>query len=58
MPSHILSEKDTNAHFVQMGSATADRKPDLKSMEYHRQVLQSKMEQEQYVEPRSYASFQ
>ncbi|KAK9769189.1 putative Acyl-CoA dehydrogenase [Seiridium cardinale] len=47
--------RDINTHGVQMGSASADNKGDVKSMEYHRQVLQSKMEKEKdqqtYVSP-------
>lgn len=50
---NVLAAKDVNAS---MPSATepngllgANGKPDVKSMEYHRQVLQSKMEQDEYV---------
>jgi hypothetical protein len=42
MSSNILSDRDVNA--------TVDAKPevkDVKSMEYHRQVLQSKLEENQ-----------
>lgn len=44
----VLAAKDVNAS---MASApeSAPLKPDVKSMEYHRQVLQSKMEQGEYV---------
>ncbi|KAM0813622.1 putative Spo12-like protein [Seiridium cardinale] len=55
MAGNVLSERDINTHGVQMGSASADNKGDVKSMEYHRQVLQSKMEKEKdqqtYVSP-------
>ncbi|KAH7033182.1 uncharacterized protein B0I36DRAFT_383096 [Microdochium trichocladiopsis] len=46
-PTNVLSDKDVNA-------AVEVSKPDVKSMEYHRQVLKSKMEQEtaqQYISP-------
>ncbi|EEY14073.1 hypothetical protein HYQ45_012384 [Verticillium longisporum] len=52
MSSNVLAAKDVNAPF-----AIADQtavKGDVKSMEYHRQVLQNKMEQEksqQYISP-------
>ncbi|KAM0273240.1 hypothetical protein ACHAQH_008376 [Verticillium albo-atrum] len=44
MSSNVLAAKDVNAPFADQ-TAT---KGDVKSMEYHRQVLQSKMEQEKY----------
>ncbi|CRK15755.1 hypothetical protein BN1708_011547 [Verticillium longisporum] len=47
MSSNVLAAKDVNAPF-----AIADQtavKGDVKSMEYHRQVLQNKMEQEKYA---------
>ncbi|KAK6071692.1 hypothetical protein SCUP234_09613 [Seiridium cupressi] len=50
MAGNVLAEKDINTHGVQMGSASADNKGDVKSMEYHRQVLQSKMEKEKYAD--------
>ncbi|KAK5662759.1 hypothetical protein OQA88_6166 [Cercophora sp. LCS_1] len=52
--SGVLAAKDVNAS---MASAQVDAetgKPDVKSMEYHRQVLQSKMEQGEsktYISP-------
>ncbi|KAI0123039.1 hypothetical protein BJ170DRAFT_123028 [Xylariales sp. AK1849] len=55
MPSHILSEKDINVHNVPAAqSDAANGKPDVKSMEYHRQVLQSKIEEDNkttYISP-------
>lgn len=39
MSSNVLSDRDVNA--------AVDAKPDVKSMEYHRQVLQSKLEENQ-----------
>jgi len=47
--SNVLTSKDANAGIA--GPATQDPagKPDIKSMEYHRQVLQNKMESDQYV---------
>ncbi|KAH8663986.1 hypothetical protein BX600DRAFT_463391 [Xylariales sp. PMI_506] len=51
--THILADKDVNAHT--QGAANANGKSDIKSMEYHRQVLQSKMEEEKnkktYISP-------
>ncbi len=57
---NVLTAKDVN---TSMSSAVPQQtkdgleavKPDVKSMEYHRQVLQSKMEQGEYVTP--YPSF-
>ena len=43
MSSNVLSPKDANAAMTAATDATA--KPDVKSMEYHRQVLQSKIEE-------------
>ncbi|RYP68094.1 hypothetical protein DL771_006836 [Monosporascus sp. 5C6A] len=42
-PTSVLSEKDRNVSVQTQQDATAG-KPEIKSMEYHRQVLQSKME--------------
>ncbi|KXJ93031.1 hypothetical protein Micbo1qcDRAFT_203174 [Microdochium bolleyi] len=50
-PTNVLSDKDVNAAVEVVNTAG---KPEVKSMEYHRQVLQSKMEQEaaqQYISP-------
>jgi len=49
MPPLILGEKDVNASATsnqqqQQASADGDSKGDIKSMEYHRQVLQSKLQ--------------
>lgn len=46
MSSLALSDKDVNKSM-----ATAGNKPDLKSMDYHRQILASKMEAAQYEWP-------
>lgn len=47
MPGYILSDKSVNTHNVQqMDAASANEKSEIKSMDYHRQVLQNKMEQE------------
>jgi Spo12 family protein len=43
MSSNVLSPKDANATMT--GSTDATVKPDVKTMEYHRQVLQSKIEE-------------
>ncbi|KFY81695.1 hypothetical protein V500_11167 [Pseudogymnoascus sp. VKM F-4518 (FW-2643)] len=52
MSSTVLGDKDVNA--AQTVQAT-DAKPDIKSMEYHRQVLQSRLEEDKgkpaYVSP-------
>lgn len=47
--SNVLGAKDPN---VAVGAPIADptAKPDIKSMEYHRQVLANKIEQGQYVD--------
>lgn len=44
--SNVLNAKDANAPLKD-----ASAKGDTKSMEYHRQVLQSKMAEQQYVSP-------
>ncbi|KAM3461367.1 hypothetical protein NHJ6243_005025 [Beauveria neobassiana] len=48
MSSHVLSNKDVNASMEQQQQQTAQSK-DVRSMDYHRQVFQSKMAQEPYV---------
>jgi hypothetical protein len=47
MSSNVLADRDVNAAAPQQ-PATA--KGDIKTMEYHRQVLQSKLDEEQYVD--------
>ena len=44
--SNVLAEKDVNTS-APTGQQDAAVKPDVKNMEYHRQVLQSKIEEEQ-----------
>jgi hypothetical protein len=44
MSSHVLSVRDTN---MQLKSTLSGEKDKPKSMEYHRQVLQSRMDSEQ-----------
>ncbi|KAI8633192.1 hypothetical protein F5Y19DRAFT_292852 [Xylariaceae sp. FL1651] len=44
---NVLSEKDAN-NSLQSLTGTGATKADVKSMEYHRQVLKSKMEEEKY----------
>ena len=46
MSSAVLADKDVNAAALQQ---PANQKDDVKTMEYHRQVLQSKLDEEQYV---------
>jgi hypothetical protein len=45
MSSAVLADKDVNAAAAQQ---PANQKGDVKTMEYHRQVLQSKLDEEQY----------
>ncbi|KAL8419231.1 hypothetical protein RB594_002443 [Gaeumannomyces avenae] len=52
-PQNVLAARDVNAPMATVDASTAD-KPNLKSMDYHRQVLASKMEEEktnQYISP-------
>ncbi|KAL2262827.1 hypothetical protein VTK26DRAFT_9348 [Humicola hyalothermophila] len=56
MSSNILSDRDVNTSMpAQAGAETnTNTKPDVMSMEYHRQVFQSKMEQGEnktYISP-------
>jgi hypothetical protein len=44
MSSNVLADRDVNASAPQQ---VANAKPDVKSMEYHRQVLQSKLDEGQ-----------
>ncbi|KAI1340983.1 hypothetical protein F5Y15DRAFT_414709 [Xylariaceae sp. FL0016] len=47
--TNILSDKDVNTSGANMANANnMDSKLDIKSMEYHRQVLASKIEEEKY----------
>ena len=48
MSSAVLTDRDVNAAAAQHPSGE-NAKSDVKSMEYHRQVLQSKLEESQYV---------
>ena len=48
MSSHVLSVRDNNA---QIKPTPSPEKEKPKSLEYHRQVLQSRMDSEQYVKP-------
>jgi len=47
MSSNVLADKDINAPAT--NGAPAEGAKDVKSMEYHRQVLQSKLNEDQYV---------
>ena len=51
MSSNVLADRDINASVasVDANAKPADVKADVKSMEYHRQVLQSKLDEGQYV---------
>lgn len=44
----VLADRDVNAAAVAQQLALENAKPDVKSMEYHRQVLQSKIEEAKY----------
>jgi hypothetical protein len=44
MSANVLSDRDTNMH---LKPASSTEKDQPKSMEYHRQVLQSRMDSEQ-----------
>ena len=54
--SNVLAARDVNASMAAQSQAGAemDAKPDVMSMEHHRQVFQSKMEQGEYVIPSSH----
>ena len=54
MSSNVLADRDINAAAAQQPTNT-NAKADVKSMEYHRQVLQSKLEESKYV-PHIYPS--
>jgi hypothetical protein len=50
MSSTILADRDVNTSGAGAnGAAQTEAKADVKSMEYHRQVLQSKLDQGKYV---------
>lgn len=51
MSSNVLAARDVNTSMTaQVGAdANANTKPDVMSMEYHRQVFQSKVEEGEYV---------
>lgn len=51
MSSNVLADKDINTSAPEAGAVKTDGKTDVKSMDYHRQVLQSKLDQGQYVPP-------
>ena len=55
MSSNVLADRDVNAS-AQNKAVDVDAKPDVKSMEYHRQVLQSKLEENKYVSSLLYVS--
>ncbi|KAL0943917.1 uncharacterized protein CTRU02_201804 [Colletotrichum truncatum] len=51
MSPNVLADKDVNATVV---SNNDQATKDVKSMEYHRQVLQNKMAQEKYDNPQTH----
>ncbi|KAI1043344.1 hypothetical protein LB505_002035 [Fusarium chuoi] len=48
MSAKVLADKDVNAPMIEQPVTK-----DVKSMEYHRQVLQSKMAEEETAKPKS-----
>jgi hypothetical protein len=49
MSSTILADRDVNTSSSGANGAQQHTKADVKSMEYHRQVLQSKLDDGKYV---------
>jgi hypothetical protein len=49
MSSTVLADRDVNTERVGANGAAQEAKADVKSMEYHRQVLQSKLDEGKYV---------
>lgn len=49
MSSTVLSDRDVNTSGAGANGAAQEAKADIKSMEYHRQVLQSKLDEGKYV---------
>lgn len=55
MSSNVLADRDVNTSGLGAnGAMQTDVKQDIKSMEYHRKVLQSKLEDEKYAVLRNY----
>jgi hypothetical protein len=49
MSSTVLADKDVNTSGAGANAQQQEGKADVKSMEYHRQVLQSKLDEGKYV---------
>ena len=49
MSSTVLADRDVNTSGAGANAAQQEPKADVKSMEYHRQVLQSKLDEGKYV---------
>jgi hypothetical protein len=49
MSSTVLADRDINTSGTGANVAQQEVKADVKSMEYHRQVLQSKLDEGKYV---------
>ena len=47
--SNVLAARDVNMSMQPNAETDANTKPDVMSMEHHRQVFQSKMEEGEYV---------
>jgi hypothetical protein len=50
MSSTVLADRDVNTSGAGANTAQQEAKADVKSMEYHRQVLQSKLDEGKYVD--------
>jgi hypothetical protein len=54
MSSTVLADRDVNTSGAGANGAQQEAKVDVKSMEYHRQVLQSKLDEGKYVNPSTF----
>jgi hypothetical protein len=50
MSSTVLADRDVNTSGAGANATQQEAKADVKSMEYHRQVLQSKLDEGKYVD--------
>ena len=49
MSANVLADKDINTSALNTTKSTDDRSKDVKGMEHHRQVLQSRLAEDGYV---------
>jgi hypothetical protein len=49
--SNVLAARDVNMSMAAQPETDVNTKADVMSMEHHRQVFQSKMEEGEYVDP-------